>query len=65
MNAIAVVDDVARFDLGNCIGCGLFVTTCPKDARSLKGKVGEQRWNPPEKGVFMRSSMDMEGSIKS
>jgi len=48
----------------SCIGCGLCVTTCVEKALSLEAKPEGQRFTPPEKGVFMRSSKDIESRIK-
>ena len=65
MDAISMGDLAAQINRDKCIGCGLCVITCPEEALSLKAKPEEQRFTPPEKGVFMRSSKEMESRIKS
>lgn len=61
MNAISLSqDDVAEIDLDRCIGCGLCVSDCPDEALSLELKPEDQRFVPPKKGVFMKSSEDLE-----
>ena len=50
MDAITMVDDVARIALGRCIGCGLCITTCPVDALSLIKKAEDQLYDPPQSG---------------
>jgi electron transport complex protein RnfB len=51
MDAIDVVDDVARVNLDRCIGCGLCVTTCPSEALKLIKKSEEKQYVPPKSGV--------------
>ena len=65
MDAAIMNEDIAEINLDRCIGCGLCVSTCPENARSLKQKPEELSFVPPEKGVFMRPSKDIEESIKS
>jgi ferredoxin len=65
MEGISMEDGAARINLEKCIGCGLCVTTCPDGALSLKLKPEGHRCIPPEKGVFMRPSEDLEGKIRS
>ncbi|NNL42025.1 MAG: 4Fe-4S binding protein, partial [Desulfobacterales bacterium] len=38
MEAIDIIDDIAKINLDRCIGCGLCVTTCPDEALSLTKK---------------------------
>ena len=64
MDAVSLnADDQAQIDRDRCIGCGLCVTTCPTGALSLVLKPGDQRWTPPEKGVFMRPSKEFEDRL--
>ncbi|MFX1511179.1 MAG: DUF362 domain-containing protein [Promethearchaeota archaeon] len=50
MDAISIVDDIAKINLDRCVGCGLCVTTCPEDALSLKQKVEDEFVIPPANG---------------
>ena len=66
MDAISMDrNEIAEVNLDRCIGCGLCVTTCPADAISLKLKPVEQQSLPPERNIVLRSSIEMEASIKS
>ncbi len=47
MEAIDMVDGVARVDRDRCIGCGLCVSTCPSEALQLFAKSEHERWIPP------------------
>ena len=64
MGAIAINDaNIAEIRLERCIGCGLCVSTCTEKAMGLKLKPADQRLIPPEKGVFMRPSKEIEESL--
>jgi ferredoxin len=47
MEAIQMVDGVARVDRDRCIGCGLCVPTCSSDALQLHVKPEGERRVPP------------------
>jgi Pyruvate/2-oxoacid:ferredoxin oxidoreductase delta subunit len=47
MDAIEMIDDVARVDLDRCIGCGLCVPTCSAEALSMAAKPEQERYTPP------------------
>jgi ferredoxin len=65
MDAVIVNEKAAEINLDRCVGCGVCVSTCPEKAISLGQKPPEFQFVPPEKGVFMRPSQDIESSIKS
>jgi Na+-translocating ferredoxin:NAD+ oxidoreductase subunit B len=64
MDAISMSQyEIAAIEIKRCIGCGLCVSTCPEDALRLILKPEDQRYVPPEKGVFMRSSKELEAIL--
>jgi len=66
MDAITLNEgEIADINLERCIGCGLCVSTCPPEALSLERKAEDRIITPPESGVFMRPSKDLENSIRS
>lgn len=65
MGAVVVNEGTAEINLDRCLGCGVCVGTCPEKAISLKQKPPEFQFVPPEHGVFMRPSREIEGSITS
>lgn len=50
MDAIDLVEDMARINLDRCIGCGLCVTTCPTEAMALIKKSEDDLYIPPRSG---------------
>ena len=65
MNAISLSEDqVANINLDRCIGCGLCASACPMEALMLVSKPEDARREPPLSGPFMRSSQDIEGTLK-
>jgi ferredoxin/predicted transcriptional regulator len=65
MDAVIMNEGIAEINLDRCIGCGLCVGICPEKAIRLEHKPEDLRIVPPEKGIFMRPSKDIEDSIKS
>jgi electron transport complex protein RnfB len=69
MNAVKVVDDVAKVNLKRCIGCGLCVPTCEAKAMHLVKK--DQQVAPPKTwddllSKIMNKKNEMrQGSIKA
>jgi NAD-dependent dihydropyrimidine dehydrogenase PreA subunit len=51
MEAIDIIDDIAKINLDRCIGCGLCVTTCPEEALSLIKKPEDMQYLPPKTGM--------------
>jgi ferredoxin len=47
MEAIEMVEGVARVSRDRCIGCGLCVSTCSSEALRLFSKPEHERWVPP------------------
>lgn len=65
MDAISISsEEVASINLERCIGCGLCVKTCPTEAMMLVSKPEEARREPPFTSQFMRSSQDIESTMK-
>jgi Na+-translocating ferredoxin:NAD+ oxidoreductase subunit B len=65
MDAVIINEGAVEISLDRCVGCGVCVSTCPENAIRLEQKPQEFRFIPPERGVFMRPSRELEGSIKS
>ncbi|MBF0118471.1 MAG: 4Fe-4S binding protein [Desulfobacterales bacterium] len=51
MDAIEIVDGIAKLSKQRCIGCGLCVTTCPSDAIKLIKKAEDKIYVPPKTGA--------------
>ena len=65
MDAIAMSpEEVAGINLERCIGCVLCVKACPTEAIMLVSKPEKARSEPPFTSQFMRSSQDIESTIK-
>ena len=65
MKAISLSSaEVASINLERCIGCGLCVQKCPTQAIMLVSKPAEARSEPPFSSEFMRSSQDIESTLK-
>ncbi|MFO8010597.1 MAG: 4Fe-4S binding protein [Dehalococcoidia bacterium] len=65
MEAISIAENqVAAINLERCIGCGLCVKTCPTGALMLVSKPVKEMREPPFTSRFMRSSQDIEGTLK-
>jgi ferredoxin len=60
VDAITVVDGIARVAPARCVGCGLCVTACPQEALSLKEK--EDYQEPVDTGMdLLRAFMNKGG----
>lgn len=65
MGAISVAQEgTPQVNSDRCIGCGLCVSACPEGALKLHLKPEEQRRVPPAKGIVMKSSKEMEATVK-
>ncbi|MCP4687269.1 MAG: 4Fe-4S ferredoxin [Desulfobacterales bacterium] len=63
MDAVEMVDDIARVALNRCIGCGLCVTTCDVDAMHLEKKPEDKLYVPPENGMGTYMNIAVERGI--
>jgi Na+-translocating ferredoxin:NAD+ oxidoreductase subunit B len=63
LDAIAMGKLAAQINVEKCIGCGLCVATCPEEALKLTLKPEQQRFKPPEEGIFMKSTKEIEAGI--
>ncbi len=65
MSAISITPEaVSSINLEMCIGCGLCINSCPDGALTIVTKPIEAHPEPPFTNKFMRSSQDIEGTIK-
>ena len=48
MEAIKIINEVAKIDLDRCIGCGLCVNTCESSAMGLTMKSDDKLYVPPK-----------------
>jgi ferredoxin len=67
VNAIQLVDEVARVDRSQCIGCGLCVSTCPTGALALVHKPPDEAPAPPATAgdVFKQLAMGKAWAVKA
>jgi Fe-S-cluster-containing hydrogenase component 2 len=64
MNAVSMSNEVSILDPTKCIGCGVCVSTCPQDARSLKRKEeGEIPYVPNDMAEAMTRIAEEKGRI--
>jgi Na+-translocating ferredoxin:NAD+ oxidoreductase subunit B len=65
MDAISMTAaGLADINLDRCIGCGLCINTCPTEALILVSKPEEARREPPFTSQFMRSSREIESTLR-
>lgn len=47
VDAIEMIDGIAKINRDKCLGCGLCISTCPTDAIELKARPIEEQVKPP------------------